>query len=137
MKNEQAKERGALKKSITPPPKKKKKTARDKHFKWPQIADVVETAACCTFKRDFEVVPVGNNARTWQLVCWCFDFEPNQPQRITSGLNTNFNLSPSHSFHKSLYHKSFFLKPAQILSTIPGRKTRKTITHVLEPIYIP
>ena len=43
------------------------------------------------------------------LVSWCF--EPSQPQRITSGLNTNFNLSPSHSFHKSLDHKSFLLKP--------------------------
>ena len=33
---------------------------------------------------------------------------PSQPQRITSGLSTNFNLSPSYSFHKPLYHKSFF-----------------------------
>ena len=38
------------------------------------------------------------------LVSWCF--EPRQPQRITSGLNTNFNLSSSHSFQKSSYHKS-------------------------------
>ena len=44
-----------------------------------------------------------------QLVSWCF--EPSQPRGITSGLNTNFNLSPSYSFHKSLYHKSFLLKP--------------------------
>ena len=29
------------------------------------------------------------------------------PQRITSWLNTNFTLSPSHSFHKSSHHKSF------------------------------
>ena len=41
-----------------------------------------------------------------QLVSWCF--EPSQPQRITSGLNTNFTLSPSHSFHKSSCHKSCF-----------------------------
>ena len=40
------------------------------------------------------------------LDSWCF--EPSQPQRITSGLNTNFTLSPSHSFHKSAYHKSCF-----------------------------
>ena len=40
------------------------------------------------------------------LVTWCF--QPSQPQRITSGLNTNFNLSPSHSLHKSSYHKSCF-----------------------------
>ena len=38
-------------------------------------------------------------------VTWCF--EPGQPQRITSGLNTNFSLAPSHSLHQSLYHKSF------------------------------
>ena len=36
-----------------------------------------------------------------QLVSWCF--EPSQPQRITSGLNTNFTLSPSYPFHKSFY----------------------------------
>ena len=33
------------------------------------------------------------------LVSWCF--EPSQPQRITSGLNTNFTLSLSYSLHKS------------------------------------
>ena len=32
----------------------------------------------------------------------------NQPHRITSGLNTNFTLSPSYSFHKSSYHMSCF-----------------------------
>ena len=37
------------------------------------------------------------------LLSWCF--EPSQPHRITSGLNTNFNLSPSYPFHKSLHHK--------------------------------
>ena len=40
------------------------------------------------------------------LLSWCF--EPSQPQRITSGLNTNLTLSPSYSFHKSSYHKSCF-----------------------------
>ena len=40
------------------------------------------------------------------LVSWCF--EPSHPQSITSGLITNSTLSPSHSFHKSLYHKSYF-----------------------------
>ena len=38
-----------------------------------------------------------------QLVSWCF--KPSQPQRITSGLNTNYTLSPSQSFHKSSNHK--------------------------------
>ena len=31
------------------------------------------------------------------LVSWCF--EPSQPQRITSGLKTNFSLSPSLSHY--------------------------------------
>ena len=33
------------------------------------------------------------------LVSWCF--EPSQPQRITSGLKTNFSSSPSYSLNKS------------------------------------
>ena len=37
--------------------------------------------------------------------CCC---EPSQPQRILSGLKANFNLCPSYSFHKSLYHKFIF-----------------------------
>ena len=45
--------------------------------------------------------------RVSYLASWCF--EPSQPQRITSGLNTNFTLSPSYSFHKPSYHKSCFL----------------------------
>ena len=40
-----------------------------------------------------------------KLVSWCF--EPSQPHRIASGLNTNFDLSPSSSFHKSLYYVFF------------------------------
>ena len=43
--------------------------------------------------------------RDW-LVSWCI--EPSQPQLITSGLNINFRLSPSYSFHKSLHPKSCF-----------------------------
>ena len=61
-----------------------------------------------------------------QLVSRCFELS--QPQRIISGLNTNFNLFPIYSFHKSLYQKSFsFLSQttAQILSTISEHKTRK------------
>ena len=45
----------------------------------------------------------GERERVSQLVSWCF--KPSQPQRITSGLDTNFTLSPSQSFHKSSYHK--------------------------------
>ena len=54
------------------------------------------------------------------LVPWCF--EPSHPQRITSGLDTNFTLSPtspSYSFHKSSYHRScFFFKPIYILRAL-------------------
>ena len=42
----------------------------------------------------------------WTVVGWCF--EPRQPEKVTSGLNTNFTLSPNYSFHKSSYHKSCF-----------------------------
>ena len=38
-----------------------------------------------------------------------------QPQRITSGLNTNFTLSPRYSFQKSCYHRSCLLEPIYIL----------------------
>ena len=48
---------------------------------------------------------IKNLPLTYQLVS-CY-FEPSQPQRITPGLNTNFILSPSYSFHKSLHHKSY------------------------------
>ena len=37
------------------------------------------------------------------LVSWYF--EPSQPQRIISGLKTNFRLSPIYSTHKSTNHK--------------------------------
>ena len=43
------------------------------------------------------------------LVSWCF--EPSQPQRITSGLNTNFIPSSIYSFHKSSYQ---FFEPIYI-----------------------
>ena len=55
-----------------------------------------------------------------QLVSWCF--APSQPQRTTSGLNTNFTLSPSQSFHKSSYHKvTFFFS----LFIFRGHSTRE------------
>ena len=44
-----------------------------------------------------------------KLIRWCS--EPSQTKRIISRLKTNFNLSPSHSLHKSSYHKSLFPKP--------------------------
>ena len=54
-----------------------------------------------------EVVTVLSFCLECGLVSWCL--EPSQPQRITSGLNTNFNQSPRYTFHKSTYHKSCFL----------------------------
>ena len=60
----------------------------------------------------------GSVKRVW-LVSWCF--EPSQPQRIPSGLKTNFTLSPSHSFHKSSFHKLCFLS----LFIFHGHSTRE------------
>ena len=59
------------------------------------------------------------------LVGWCV--EPSKRQRITLGLNINFNLFPSYSLRKSLYHKSFFfsLKHTSNLSSIWQRKTKQ------------
>ena len=56
---------------------------------------------------------------TSKLVGWCF--EPSQPHRITSGLNTNFTLSPSYSRHKSSHYKSRFLS----LFIVRGHSTRE------------
>ena len=44
-------------------------------------------------------------------VCYSWCFDPSEPQRIISGLKTNFNLCPSYSIHKLFSHKTFFLKP--------------------------
>ena len=97
-----------------------------------------------------------------KLVSWCF--EPSQPQRIISGLKTNFDLSPSYSIHESLSNESLFLTPqlsfkyntrkstqhpsyftehnnlsrnVKIISTILKCQPSKTIAHILEPFYTP
>ena len=59
--------------------------------------------------------------RVRSLVGWCY--EPSQPQRITSGLNTIFTLSPSYSFRKSANHKSCFFEPINF--TFHGHSTRE------------
>ena len=58
------------------------------------------------------------------------------------GAKRKLSLSPSYSFHKSLYHKPFFFfslslsqTTAKILSTISERKRKLKKTHVLEPFY--
>ena len=60
-----------------------------------------------------------------KLVSWCF--EPSQPQRIISGLNTNFTLSPRFSFHKSSYHKSCFNK--YFLASLYSARTQHGNLH--------
>ena len=65
-------------------------------------------------------------------------FESSQSQRITSGLKRNFNLSPKFVFPRVIIPEvSFFLTTTRILCIISEHKTRKTITHYLESIYIP
>ena len=58
-----------------------------------------------------DVIPWGWLGSKHPLVSY---FEPSQPQRITSGLNTNLTLSPSYSFHKSSYPKSCSFEPIYI-----------------------
>ena len=65
------------------------------------------------------VIQWRGDVKSHNLVSWCV--EPSQPQKITSGLDTNFTLSPSYSFHKLSYHKSCFLS----LSIFRGHSTRE------------
>ena len=68
------------------------------------------------------------------LVSWCF--EPSQPQRITSGLNTNFTLSPSYSFHRSSYHKScLFFEPIYIPRALTQEPASGRVTHFILRAY--
>ena len=58
----------------------------------------------------------GRDSLVGWLVSWCF--KPSQPQSITSGLDTNFTLSTSYSFHKSSYHNSCFFEPIYIVRAL-------------------
>ena len=53
------------------------------------------------------------------LLTWCF--EPSQPQRITSGLNTNF--TPSDSFQKSCFLSLFIFCRHSTWEPASGRVT--------------
>ena len=64
-----------------------------------------------------------------QLVSWCS--EPSQQQRITSGLNTNFTLSPSYSFQKPSYHKSSFLSLFIFLGHSTQEPTSGRVTYFI------
>ena len=64
--------------------------------------------------------------------------EPNHPQRIISGLKTNFSIWRSYSIQKSLNHKSLVLKPqlCQIYFTNKTNTEQHTsyfITHISVP----
>ena len=83
-----------------------KKTHHNYHIKIPipAIAQQFGFIFWYIFSKQFMYAPSLEN-RVSYLVTWCF--EPSQPQRITSGLNKNFILSPSYSLHKSLHNKSY------------------------------
>ena len=80
--------------------------AQSAHFGF--VGSRVDTCLGVTCHQHFwQEWPGSFTCHCGKLVTWCF--ESSQPQTITSGLNTNFTLSPSYSFHKSSYHKSCFL----------------------------
>ena len=62
------------------------------------------TCFLCSGPQSFIFLRPQRQLKVSQLVSWCF--EPSYPQRITPGLNTNFTVSPSDSFHRSSYYKS-------------------------------
>ena len=51
--------------------------------------------------------------------------EPSQPQRIASGLKTNFSLSPDYSAHESSHHRS-----SKIDKISPDTNLYKTKTYI-------
>ena len=69
-----------------------------------------------------------------QSVSRCF--KPSQPQRITSGLNTNFSLSKVIQ-STSHYTTGLFSSDSSNVIHNFGTQNRKTITHGLEPNHIP
>ena len=63
-------------------------------------------------------------------------FEPGKPQRITLGLNTNFTLSPSYSFHKSSYQKSCSLSLFIFLGHSKREPASGRVTYFILRAYI-
>ena len=98
----------------------------------PVLREEVETAVLKTPQGQAGRQPV----QPCSVVSWCF--EPSQPQRIPSGLNTNFNLSPNFSFHKSLYHKSFFPPLNHTSNSIHnfGTQNQKNNKHLFWSLFI-
>ena len=90
----------------------KVETSLERHEHFSKLQDTTDALTChihlpvCPWTMGYHSRAAKNKTRLpTRLVSWCF--EPPQPQRITLGLNANFNLSPSYSFRKTLYHKSF------------------------------
>ena len=86
------------------------------------VMDNYHTLKCkagCIYTPEWWKIAIHWSVKQGQLLTWYF--EPSQPQRITSGLKTNFTLSPDYSFHKSSYHKSCFLS----LFVVRGHSTRE------------
>ena len=88
------------------------KTTWEQKENAPQCPDLRLSEECLGFHHKLHQNPwhPASRSKPWlpQLISWCFDFEPSQPQRTTSGLNTNFPVYPSYSFHKASYYKSHF-----------------------------
>ena len=66
-----------------------------------------------------------------KFVSWYF--EPSEPQRITSGLKTNFNLSASYSAHNSSNHK--FSKIYKVSPDTNLYETKLTYTDIKHNIF--
>ena len=71
-----------------------------------------------TMRRDRQKDGEERGRESW-FVSWCF--EHSQPQRITSGLNTNFILSPS--YHKSCFFSLFIFRGHSTREPASGRVT--------------
>ena len=71
-----------------------------------------------------------------QLVNWCY--EPSQPLGVTSGLNTNSNLSLSYSAHKSfnINHNIFTAQLFKAYARAHTRTLTHTHTHIKSHIFL-
>ena len=67
------------------------------------------------------------------LVSWCF--QPSQPQRITSGLNTNFTLSPIIHFTSHHTTSHVFLAYLYSVGTQHGDPASSRVTYFILRAY--
>ena len=68
-------------------------------------------------------------ATTTTIIIVSLCIEPSQPQRITSGLSTNFTLSPSYSIHKSYFTTSHVKKKKKIKAFLHSVGTQHGNLH--------